>query len=153
MPEEFGDFEWRGEGEEAEIALYAPDAATADGALRRLLPAARLPGVESPVHAAASDRGFGRVAVSGTHAAPDLFSAPEWGLVLVAEGFVEEDDLGPFVSRAGDPDAFGRRALSAGTRDWARPGNVGVFRVAEVFDSEGAGELGLEIGALAVVVG
>jgi tRNA-splicing ligase RtcB (3'-phosphate/5'-hydroxy nucleic acid ligase) len=201
MPEEFGDFEWRGKGEEAEIALYAPDAATAEGALRCALPAARLPGVESPVHAAASDRGFGRVAVSGTHAAPDLFSAPEWGLLLVAdapvealgvpfseaprllarrlaevalpeigdaalrelleagaswaagEGFIEEDDLAPFVTRAGDPDALGRRALSAGTRDWARPGNVGVFRVAEVFDSEGAGEMGLEIGALAVAAG
>ena len=202
MPEEFGDFEWRGEGGEAEIALYAPDAATAEGALRRALSAARLPGVRSPVHAAASDRGFGRVAVSGTHAAPDLFSAPEWGLLLVAdapvealgvpfseaprllarrlaevalpekigaaalrelleagaswaagEGFIEEEDLAPFVSRAGDPDALGRRALAGGARDWARPGDVRVFRVAEVFESEGAGELGLEAGALAVVAG
>ena len=182
MPEEFGDFEWRGEGEGAEIALYAPDAATAEGALRRALPAARLPGVESPVHAAATDRGFGRVAVSGTHAAPNLFSAPEWGLMLVAdapvealgvpfsdaprllsrrlaevalpkigdaalrellewgapwaadEGFIEEEDLVPFVSRAGDPDALGRRALSAGARDWARPtprGGSGIFSGSE----------------------
>lgn len=201
MPEEFGDFEWRGEGEGAEIALYAPDAATAEGALRRALPAARLPGVESPVHAAATDHSFGRVAVSGTHAAPNLFSAPEWGLLLVAdapvealgvpfseaprllsrrlaevalpeigdaalrellewgapwaagEGFIEEEDLAPFVSRAGDPDALGRRALSAGARDWARPGDVRVFRVAEVSDSEGAGELGLDAGALVVVAG
>lgn len=201
MPEESGDFQWSGEGEEAEIALYAPDAANANLALQRALPAARLPGVESPVYAAASDRGFGRVAVSTTHAAPDLFSAPEWGLLLVAdapaealdvpfseaprllarrlsevalpeigeaamrelleagapwaagEGFIEEEDLPPFVPRAGDPDALGRRALSAGTRDWARPGSVRVFRVAEVFDSEGAGEMGLEAGVLAVVVG
>lgn len=201
MPEEFGDFEWRGEGEEAEIALYAPDAATADSALQRALPAARLPGVESPVHAAASGRGFGRVAVSGTHAAPDLFSAPRWGILLVAdapaealgvpfsetprllarklaevalpeigdsalrelleagapwaagEGFIEEEDLPPFALHAGDPDVLGRRALSAGIRDWARPGNVRVFRIAEIFDSEGAGEMGLEAGELAVVVG
>ncbi|WP_207955920.1 DUF5654 family protein [Rubrobacter marinus] len=85
MVEHAADFEWRGEGEEAEVAVYAPDAADADRAFERALPAARLPGVESPVEAAASREGFGRVAVSGTHAAPDLFSAPRWGLLIVAE--------------------------------------------------------------------
>ena len=85
MVEHAADFEWRGEGEEAEVAVYAPDAATAERALERALPAARLPGVESPVEASASGEGFGRVAVSGTHASPDLFSAPRWGLLLVAE--------------------------------------------------------------------
>lgn len=202
MAERVGDFEWRGEGEEAEVAVYAPDAGTADRVLRHALPAARLPGVESPVHAAASRRDYGRVAVSATHAAPGLFSAPEWGLLLVAEvpvsslgvpfddaprllsrrlsevvppslgegalrglvetgtvwaageGFIWEEDLALFPgARPGDPDSLGRRAISAGTRDWARPGRVGVFRVAEVLDAEAAGELGLEAGALAFVAG
>ncbi len=206
MVEWVGDFEWRGEGEEAEVAVYAPDAAAADRALRGALPATRLPGVESPVHAAASQGGFGLVAVSGTHAAPDLFSAPEWGLLLVAdapatalgvpfehaprllarglsevvppplgeralrdlsetgalwaagEGLIEEEDLAPFGAgrpgaRLGDPDSLGRRAISAGTRDWTRPGRVGVFRVAEVLDAETAGEMSLEAEALVLVVG
>ena len=85
MFEHAADFEWRGEGEEAEVAVYAPDGATAERAFEHALPAARLPGVESPVEAAASEQGFGRVAVSGTHASPDLFSAPRWSLLLVAE--------------------------------------------------------------------
>ena len=73
MAEHAADFEWRGEGEEAEVAVYAPDDATAERAFGRALPAARLPGAENPVEAAASQTGFGRVVVSGTHAAPDLF--------------------------------------------------------------------------------
>ncbi len=85
MVERAADFEWRGEGEEADVAVYAPDGATAERAFERALPAARLPGVESPVGAAASREGFGRVAVSGTHASPDLFSAPRRGLLLVVE--------------------------------------------------------------------
>ena len=85
MVEHASDFEWRGEGEEAEIAVYAPDAATAERAFERALHAARLPGAESPVGVAASREGFGRVVVSGTHASPDLFSAPRRGLLLVAD--------------------------------------------------------------------
>ena len=92
MVEHAADFEWRGEGEEAEIAVYAPDAASAERAFERALPAARLPGAESPVEAAASPEGFGRVVASGTHVAPDLFSAPRWGLLLVAE--IPLDGLG-----------------------------------------------------------
>lgn len=204
MVEHASDFEWRGEGEEAEVAVYAPDAATAERAFERALQAARLPGAESPVGVAASGEGFGRIVVSGTHAAPDLFSAPRWGLLLVAdvpvvglgtppeevprllarrlseitlpevgeagvrelseagavwaagEGFIEEDDLPFFLSGSaslvGDSDPLGRRAVSAGARDWPRPGRIGVFRVAEILDSDAAGEAGLEEGAFALVV-
>ena len=91
MVEHAADFEWRGEGEEAEILLYAPDAVVAEASFERVLPVARLPGVLSPVYAAASSlsRGFGWVAASETHAAPDPVSAPEWGLLLVADAPVE----------------------------------------------------------------
>jgi tRNA-splicing ligase RtcB len=95
MAEHTADFEWRGEGEDAEVVLYAPDSAVADWAFERALLAARLPGVVSPVYAAASSRearpsrGFGWVAASGTHAAPSLVSAPGWCLLLVADAPVE----------------------------------------------------------------
>ena len=208
MPEHVADFEWRDEGEDAEVVLYAPDSGVASAAFERAVPATRLPGVISPVYAAASShaqglpdasRGFGRVAASETHAAPDLVSAPEWGLLLVAdalvedvgtpeevprligrelseavlpnigeagvrkaaesgalwaaeEGLIEEEDLPLFAVEAGDADALGRRALAAGTRDWTRPGSVHPFRVMEILDSEGTEALGLEPGALALVV-
>ena len=80
MAEHAGEYEWRGEGDEAEVVLYAPD----DSAFGRALPAAGLPGVESPVYAAASQEGFGWAAASTTHAAPDLLSAPLRGLLLTA---------------------------------------------------------------------
>jgi tRNA-splicing ligase RtcB len=80
VAEHAAEYEWRGEGDEAEVVLYAPD----DAAFSRALPATRLPGVESPVYAAASQRGFGWAAVSTTHVAPDLLSSPLRGLVLVA---------------------------------------------------------------------
>jgi len=91
MVEHATDFEWRGEGEAAEIVLYAPDTAAAERAFEGTLPAAELPGVVSPVYAASSfydsGRGFelGWVAASETHVAPDLFSAPARGLLLVAD--------------------------------------------------------------------
>ncbi len=209
MAEYAADFEWRGEGEDAEVVLCAPDPTVAGWAFEQVLPAARLPGVVSPVYAAASSRasglpgasrGFGWVAASGTHAALDLISAPEWGLLLVAdapvenlggpeealrlilrrlsevalpnideagmrramefgalwaaeEGLIEEEDLSLFAQRVvGDADALGRRSLFAGVRDWTRPGEVHALRVAEILDSEGAEEVGLDPGALALVV-
>ena len=82
------EYEWRGEGDEAEIVLYAPG----ESVIERVLPAARLPGVESPVYAAASSAGFGWVAASATHLAPDLLSAPLRGLLLVAG--TRSDNLG-----------------------------------------------------------
>jgi tRNA-splicing ligase RtcB len=80
LAEHAAEYEWRGEGDEAEIVLYAPDVS----AFERTLPAAALPGVESPVYAAASQSGFGWAAASTTYAAPDLLSAPLRGLLLVS---------------------------------------------------------------------
>lgn len=203
MTEHVADFEWRGEGEEAEVVLYAPNPAVADWAFERALPAARLPGVISPVYAAASSRDphhFGMAAASETHVAPDFVSTPEWGLLLTAdasiedvgapedvprmvsrnlsevalpsvkgeaevrrisesgslwaaeEGLIEEEDLPFLTPLAGDADALGRRSVSAGARDWTRPGRVAAFRVAEILEPEGAGDMGLEAEALALVV-
>src|SRR3954453_2487279 len=92
MAEHVADFEWRGEGESAEVVLYAPNPTVVGAAFERVLPAARLPGGISPVYAAASSgtsQGFGWVAASETHAAPDLTSVPGWGLLLIADAPVE----------------------------------------------------------------
>lgn len=88
MAERTGDFEWRAEGDEAEVVLYARD----DSALARVLPAASLLGVKSPVYAVASSHNYGWIATSTTHAAPDLVSAPARGLLLIAD--VTLEDLG-----------------------------------------------------------
>ena len=80
MTERTGDYEWRGEGEGAEIVLYSTD----DSAFERARAATLLPGIEGPVYAASSQKGFGMVAASSTHVAPDLVSAPVRGLLLVA---------------------------------------------------------------------
>ncbi len=92
MAEHAGDFEWRGEGEGAEVVLYAPT----DAAFGRALSAGRLPGAQSPVYAAASEAGFGWCAASTSHAAPDLVSVPARGLLLVAETSAENIGL-PFA--------------------------------------------------------
>ena len=198
MAEHVAQYEWRGEGEEAEIVLYAPD----DPAFERTLPAATLPGVESPVYAAASQRGFGWVAASATHAAPDLLSIPLRSLLLVAgtrsenlgvppqelrdrilrelpeagarlpslnesgagrlcesgaraaaeDGLIEEEDLPLLDVRPGDADAIGRRALAAAPYEWEGGVEPALRLVTEVFDTEGAESVGLEEGALALVV-
>jgi tRNA-splicing ligase RtcB (3'-phosphate/5'-hydroxy nucleic acid ligase) len=172
MAEHAADYEWRGEGEGAEVVLYAPTDPTANAALERVLPATRLPGVESPVHAAASPEGLGWVAASTSHAAPDLVSIPAQSLLLVADaalgdlgvppeevppmvlrrlsevrlprltgagirriceasaraaaedGLIEEEDLPLLDPLPSDADALGRRAISGGTREWDRPGEV-----------------------------
>jgi tRNA-splicing ligase RtcB len=201
MAEHVADFEWRGEGAEAEVVLYAPNPTVAESSFERALPAARLPGMTGPVYAAASLRGFGWVAASETHAAPDLVSAPGCGLLLVAdtpvedvagtpeevprlisrrlsevalpgvrsdaevreisesgalwaagEGLIEEEDLPFLTPSTGDADTIDRRSLAAGARDWTRPGIIRAFRVAEILDPERAGGMGLESGALALVV-
>jgi tRNA-splicing ligase RtcB (3'-phosphate/5'-hydroxy nucleic acid ligase) len=85
MLDRAGDYEWRGEGERAELVLYAPDEQVARAALGRVLHITALPGVKSPVCAAASPEGLGWVAVSPSHAAPDLASVPLRGLLLVAD--------------------------------------------------------------------
>jgi len=93
------EFEWRADGEEAELVVHAPDARTADRALERAFPATLLPGAESPLHAVAAASptvraglSFGLAAASGTHAAPALAGAPVRGLLLAAE--VAATDLG-----------------------------------------------------------
>jgi tRNA-splicing ligase RtcB (3'-phosphate/5'-hydroxy nucleic acid ligase) len=199
LAEHAAEYEWRGEGEEAEIFLYAPD----DAAFERVLPAARLPGVESPVYAAASPEGFGWTVVSSSHVAPDLLSLPTRGLLLVAgtrsenlrvdarelanrmrrdlpeigprlpslneagvgrlcesgaraaaeDGLMEEEDLRLLDALPGDADALGRKALSAGPHDWQEAAMPELSVVSEVFDTEGAEGLGLESGALAIVIG
>jgi tRNA-splicing ligase RtcB len=123
MVEHAADFEWRGEGEEAEIVLYAPDALTAERAFERTLPAATLPGVLSPVQAAASNSDLGWISVSETHAAPDLTSAPARGLLLVAASAAE---LGAPPGQAGN---FILRNLSEVSR--LRLGEAEVRRAAE----------------------
>ena len=100
MVEHAADFEWRGEGEGAEIVLYAPDTDAAERVFERTLPAAALPGVATPVYTAVSSRDLGWVAASETHAAPDLFSAPARGLLLVAGASAA--DLGVPPGEAGD---------------------------------------------------
>ena len=200
MVEYAADYEWRGEGEAAEVVLYAPDERIAGSAFERLLPAARLPGVESPVYGAASPEGFGWVAVSASHAAPDLTSAPDRGLLLVAdaalgslgvppeevgreishrlaevrlphltaagirricetgaracaeEGLIEEEDLLLLDPLAGDADALERRAISAADRDWDRLEPVRACAVGETPDAGASESLGLNPGALALVV-
>ena len=92
MVEHAADYEWRGEGDAGEVVLYAAAERAALSAFEHLLPAARLPGVESPVYGAASPEGIGWVAVSGTHVAPDLVSVPTRGLLLAADAAL--DDLG-----------------------------------------------------------
>ena len=195
MAEHVAEYEWR---DEAEVVLYAPD----DSTFERTLPAARLPGVESPVYAAASPEGFGWAAASTTHAAPDLLSAPLRGLLLVAgtrsenlgvppqelmqrvlrglpeagvrlpslnesgagrlcdsgaraaaeDGLIEEEDLPLLNARPGNADAVGRRALAAAPREWEGGVEPDLRLVTEVLDTEGAESLGLEEGALALVV-
>jgi tRNA-splicing ligase RtcB len=200
MVEHAADYEWRGEGEGAEVVLYAPGDLTANSAFERVSPAARLPGVESPVYAAASPEGHGWVAVSTSHVAPDLISLPVRGLLLVADaaleelgvspeevprmisrllsevrlplltaagtrriceigahataedGLIEEEDLPLLNPRPGDADALGRRAISAGGRDWDRRGRVRAYGLGEVLDIEVAESLGLSQRTLTLVV-
>ncbi|CAN5711613.1 hypothetical protein BH24ACT22_BH24ACT22_20070 [soil metagenome] len=196
MAEKTGDFQWRADGDEAEIILYAPD----DSALRHILPAARLPGVESTVYAAAASQHFAWVAASSTHAAPDLISTPTRSLLLTTgvsadslgvpaeefmqllfrnlyevslprpggigvrrtceagawpaaeDGIVEEDDLSFFDPATGDPDALGRRAISAGERDWDLLANVRLYSVGDVLDAGVAERLDLNTGGIVLTI-
>ena len=130
MVDQAEEFAWSGEGKDAEIFVRAPDEATAERAIDRTLPAARLPGVHSPVHAAASPEDLGWVAVSGTHAAPDLFSAPVRGLLLLAD--VDADTLGFPPRDVGD---LALRGLAEAGPSLPVLNEAGVRRVCE----EGAG--------------
>ena len=85
MAEHAGEFEWRREGEEAALVVFAPDEPQAERGLERALPFARLTGARTPVFVAASGDSFGGVAASDSHVSPDLFSTPERGVLLVVE--------------------------------------------------------------------
>jgi len=198
LAEHVADYEWRGEGDNAEVILYAPD----DTAFEDALPATRLPGVESPVYAAASPRDLGWVAASTTHVAADLLSVPIRGLLLAAgtrsenlgippqelrdrvlrelreagsrlpslnesgvgrfcesgvraaaeDGLVEEVDLPLLGVSPGDPDALGRRALATGPREWEGGVEPDLRLVTEILDTGGAESLGLEDGALVLII-
>jgi tRNA-splicing ligase RtcB len=120
LAEHAAEYEWRGEGDEAEIVLYAPD----DAAIERVLPAASLPGVESPVYGAASPAGFGWAAASTTHLAPDLLSTPRRGLLLVADTRAENLGTPPQELR----DRILRQLPEAGSRlPSINPSGVGRF--------------------------
>lgn len=126
MTERVADYEWRGEGESAGILLYTPDSAVADWAFERSLLADQLPGVVSPIYAAASSRearNFGWVAASQTHISPELISAPKWNLLLVADMRVED---------IGEPEEV-PRVISRHLSEVALPGigEAGVRNVVE----------------------
>lgn len=106
MTERVADYEWRGEGESTEILLYAPDWDVAEWTFERSLLADQLPGIMSPMYAVASSRearNFGWVAASQTHISPELISAPEWNLLLVADVHVgnigESEEVSRLISR------------------------------------------------------
>lgn len=79
------DFIWRGDGEEAEVVVYAPDAEAARRGFERASRAASLPGAEGPVYAAVSVPGYGHAVSSSESVSPEMASAPERGLLLSCE--------------------------------------------------------------------
>ena len=151
MVEHAADFEWRGEGEDAEIVIYAPDAATAERTFEQTLSPASLPGVLSPVYAAASSNDLGWVVASETHAAPDLISAPARGLLLVADAFAADLGVPPgegealilrnlsevSLPRLGEADM--RRAVEAGAL-WAAEEGFITEEDLDLFGVHAAGE-------------
>src|SRR5918995_2936601 len=68
------------------------------------------------------------------------------------DGLIEEEDLPLLDVRPGDADTIGRRALAAAPREWAGGVEADLRLVTEVLDTEGAESVGLEEGALALVV-
>ena len=132
MVEHAAEYEWRGEGEGAEVVLYAPDESVADLAFERVSRATRLPGLESPLCAAASRGDLGWAAVSASHAAPDLSSVPVRGLLLVAEAATRDLGVGPgeirpLLSEVRLPRltaAWTRRICETGARSAAEEGLI-----------------------------
>jgi tRNA-splicing ligase RtcB len=86
-----------------------------------------------------NEAGVGRLCESGARAAAE-------------DGLIEEEDLELLDPLPGDADALGRKALSAGTREWREAASPHVKVVSEVLDTEGAEGLGLELGVLAIVI-
>jgi tRNA-splicing ligase RtcB len=86
-----------------------------------------------------NESGAGRLCESGARSAAE-------------DGLIEEEDLPLLDVRPGDADAIGRRALAAAPREWAGGVEPDLRLVTEILDTEGAESLGLEEGALALVV-
>ena len=132
MVEHAAEYEWRGEGEGAEVVLYAPDERGADLAFERVSRATRLPGLESPLCAVASRGDLGWAAVSASHAAPDLSSVPVRGLLLVAEAAtrdlgVRPEEIRSLLSEVRLPRltaAWTRRICETGARSAAEEGLI-----------------------------
>ena len=136
MVEHAEEFVWSGEGEGAEILINAPDETTAEAAFARTLTVADLPGVRNPVWAAVSQEGFGHVAVSDTHTAPDLVSVTSRGLLLIsdapADGLgIPPRELANLVLRNAGEASRSLPSLAANSAAVARLCEEGAVAVAE----------------------
>jgi RNA-splicing ligase RtcB len=89
----------------------------------------------SPVNEA----GVARICEAGAHAAAE-------------DGLIEEEDLSLFGTRPGKADALGRRSLAAGPTGWETRVGPDLTLVSGVLETEGAESLGLQVGALALIV-
>ena len=126
MVEHAEEYGWSGEGEGAEILVYAPDEETAARAFQRTLPAALLPNVQSPVFAAASRNDFGYAAASTTHVVPDLISPPSRNLFLLADATAENLGMTPLDVRD-----FVLRGLAEAGPSLPSPNEAGIRRFCE----------------------
>lgn len=77
----------------------------------------------------------------------------EFGAEAAAEdAMIEEDDLEFLARFPADSDSLGRRAVSAGEREWNEGVSIRLYEVGEVFDSEGMESVGVEAGMLVVEI-
>jgi RNA-splicing ligase RtcB len=86
-----------------------------------------------------NEAGIARICESGARAAAE-------------DGLIEEEDLRLLGARPGDADALGRRALLAGPPEWEVPVALELRVATQVLDAAGAEGLGLQAGALVLVV-
>ncbi len=161
MTEQANEFEWRREGEEAEIVVNAPDSSIAEIAMQKAAPFATLPGVTNPVHAAASPESFGCVVASETHASATLFSPPERSVLLVVDasgpGRPSPEELTGIAMRAlsdarttAPSERYVRRLCEEGGRAAAEEGLMGeedlVFFPSAPGDADALGRRAIEAG-------
>ncbi len=77
----------------------------------------------------------------------------EFGAEAAAEdAMIEEEDLAFLIPFSADSDSLGRRAVSAGEREWNEGVSIRLYEVGDVFDSEGMESRGIYAGMLAVEV-
>jgi tRNA-splicing ligase RtcB (3'-phosphate/5'-hydroxy nucleic acid ligase) len=74
------------------------------------------------------------------------------GEAAAEDGLIEEEDLAFLAPFSTDSDSLGRRAVSAGEREWNGGVAVRLYGVGNVFDSDAMEALGVEAGMLAVEV-